>query len=456
MAYEHIRFIGYTVGTMPGAGADGKPAYRGLLTGQPPATSPLDLTTRCELMLRAMRVAASKISTLPASSPPAAILNVFMAPEFFFRGPMGAYQMAECQQLIAQLQEMVATAEWSDWLFVFGSIMGVSVPAVANATEAYNFTLVQLGGPGNTGGVNANVVLKELLSRDDFIDATAYPTAALVGNVAYLDAGGAGPGLEQQRVAYDGAGVFTQCGITWGVEICLDHDDNISQTGRLQRSPQMPGQPQIQVQLVPSGGMSIRPGSVMAMPGGYVFNCDGTAAGSAELQQAGGPGLAPAASAPVPQEPLNNTASPPDPVAVAQLYTQGPGQVVLFPPVPVPPPALVPGTWRDLVWLAAPGLTITFRLVLNTQGQIVTVLCLLDAAMLDLSGRSYYLPLSLQTTIAPYGHSVSFNIAVQPGAAGYSGGIYCSITMPQFDFDGYALLFDDSSVASPKPDQTCW
>lgn len=64
--------------------------------------------------------------------------------------------------------------------------------------------------------------------------------------------------------------IFDYQGIRFGVEICLDHG-----RGRLAQSPKRWPDGLVDVQLVISCGMDLRPGSVIADTGGIVFNCDG-------------------------------------------------------------------------------------------------------------------------------------------------------------------------------------
>lgn len=461
MPYDQVRFIGYTINTMPQENPDGSETYLGLTTGSPPATSPEDIRARCALMLRAMRTAAAALPA-PAPGPAPSILNVFMAPEFFFRGPMGAYQMSECQQAIEQLQAMVQGEEWRDWLFAFGSILAVSAPPAGSPAprEAYNFSLVQLGGQGSGGGIGANVVMKELQAGCDFINTVQVPASALVGNVAYPDAGPDGPGREQQQLAYDNAGVFTQAGITWGLEICLDHFSNVQRTGRLQRSPQMPGDPQIQVQLVPSGGMEIHIDQIMAMPGGYVFNCDGADIPSATLKKIDLSGKArvvsPSTQRDVPDGTLGSLGSPPAPITIDQLYVGGPGSVVIYPSALLPAPATVPGESRDIVWPAADDLTLTFRLVFDTAGQLVTATVIIDSDIVHTAGRAYFMPLFLTRETDDPAQNVHFHISLEKGIAGYDYGIECQIATPQFKFEGFAVAFDAPANPAAKPDQTAW
>jgi hypothetical protein len=77
---------------------------------------------------------------------------------------------------------------------------------------------------------------------------------------------------EVQAHLYDVSSVFDFKsrgidGITFGLEVCLDHAKE-----KLARSKDLPA---IDIQLVPSCGMSIEGGSTVARLGGYIFNCDG-------------------------------------------------------------------------------------------------------------------------------------------------------------------------------------
>src|SRR5262249_13030788 len=67
-----------------------------------------------------------------------------------------------------------------------------------------------------------------------------------------------------------GGCIFTVDGVTVGLEVCLDHAATTSSntSGRLNHAAN------IQVQLIPSAGMTI--GSLRAVPGGIVFNVDGS------------------------------------------------------------------------------------------------------------------------------------------------------------------------------------
>ena len=78
-----------------------------------------------------------------------------------------------------------------------------------------------------------------------------------------------GSGSENQKQSYDGNAVFTDGGVTYGVEVCLDHLKK-----RLKLSK---GLKTIDIQLVPSCGMYLVDDAIVAKPGGYAFNVDGYA-----------------------------------------------------------------------------------------------------------------------------------------------------------------------------------
>jgi hypothetical protein len=133
--------------------------------------------------------------------------------------------------------------------------------------EAYNVAFVQ---KGNQGENKSHAVVKEFKSNIDFTHLAVGPgfnpqEIAIHENVAHIPAVPTGPGKEEQIKNYDGAGVFTLDTLKYGVEICLDH-----LVGRLKKSGA-----KVHVQLVPSAGMKLGVGGIVAQPDGYAFNVDG-------------------------------------------------------------------------------------------------------------------------------------------------------------------------------------
>lgn len=444
MAYTHVQFIGYVLNTAPRINSDGSRTYLGL---QDPL---MDIEARCGLMLRAMRTARDALAPGPASEPAGRTLKVFMAPEFFLRGATGAYGMDDVQVAVAALRSLGSEEQWTDWMFVFGTIVGMSVPALPVAPydkdplalkEIYNFSLVQQGGVACPDDGAVRVVMKELMSGVDFIAGNAGPGQLLLGEVDHLPtAVGGGVGREQQRVNYDGAGIFELAGIHWGLEICLDHHDQVQ---RLQQSPQLPGQKLVQIQLVPSCGMHLRPQSVIAQPGGYVFNCDGGGWDSHCTLAKWGPHLQElpcSSTTPVDGSPIAlPMPSPVQAVDIDSLYASGPGAIHLYPVHKILSQQVKEGEIIDLVWNAADDYQFVFHLVYDHNEEFSTILCSIRSRKIDFHGNRYFLPLSLRTQDAAHNEvSIQMYLVQAPGP--YFQGLWCRIAAPEFRFEGIALM----------------
>lgn len=171
------------------------------------------------------------------------------------------------------------------------------------SAEIFNVALVRRGGPQHDDwkpGLRQAVVFKEYVSPIDYLGKhkgkgsfhnpdgsgreiiiygktrTVLPTA---GSRDYL--GDSGP-INESEINETGQGggcVVTMDGVTYGIEICLDH--------AMQRvynfyvgGPAKPGDPKPQVILIPSWGMTIGGGSTFALPSAPIFNVDGSGGGS--------------------------------------------------------------------------------------------------------------------------------------------------------------------------------
>lgn len=279
MAYSDIQLISYEIFTGPTLGAPDGRLYRGL-------SSDLDdMAYRVTLMREAIECAQR------AAFKNADCLKVFVAPEFYFRGSKGAYPIAKVvgeakgelakNNLLDLLRASVKHADFEHWLFVFGTIIASSAPpgptVKGSQSEAYNICLVHRGNQGIEG---SRVIVKEHKSGIDFLKSSPAADAVLDDSVRHLMAGkkdanlgwtaNRGAGKESGAKEYEGLGIFALEGITFGVEICLDHAE-----ARLRTSPPGPNDPWVQVQIVPSCGMSIMKRSVVACKDGLVFNVDG-------------------------------------------------------------------------------------------------------------------------------------------------------------------------------------
>lgn len=285
MTYTHVQFIAYCIHTAPQINDKGVEKYVGLK-----GENTKDIDLRVGLVKIAIDTAkgAAKPSTQAEK-----ILKIFITPEFFFRGHDGAYDMTSVHHAVQSLQETVKAEEWKDWLFVFGTILGQSAPALFPATppalalpepiidptkpkEIYNFVLVQKGGFPDAANApaNAHVIQKRKMSDIDFINKAPLGSKILrLTRVTDLPPNPAiDPTDELQKSEYDGSSIFTRDGITFGIEVCLDHANYRLMKGK--------GKNKINIQLVTSCGMTINHGAIAVENSGYIFLCDGMTDGA--------------------------------------------------------------------------------------------------------------------------------------------------------------------------------
>ena len=445
MAYRNVRFIGYVIDTTPTLNPDGSTVYLGLPNPR------LDIEARCNLMLRAMKAARDALPPQSPPVPPGDTLNVFLAPKSFFGGASGAYAIDDAQLAIQALQDMAAKDEWTDWMFAFGTIpcapSGIDPLA---GMDLYNFALVHLGGAAAPGDTGARTVMNELLSGADFTAVAANPGGLLLGNVQRLAPSSV---RAQEELDYDGAGIFELAGITWGLGVSPDNDS----IRRLQKSPQLPGENQVQVQLVPSCDMRMEPSYVITQFGGYAFNCDGSRnARHSTLLKMIPPlsDIALAASTPVGADPIAlQSTSPVVNVPVGDLYASGAGVINLYPSCALPEQQTVPGSVVRLVWQASRDYAFVFQLVYDANGSFVTLACELRSRKAGLHDMNYFLPLTLQTRDT-LGQDVKVQMMLVPGSNPYAGAVWCRILVPGFIFEGNAFAF--SATKSGPPPLTIW
>ncbi|MFZ5896407.1 MAG: hypothetical protein ACOY0T_35465 [Myxococcota bacterium] len=350
MAYSYVEFLGYEIKTSALT-----TKYMGLENDLH-----ADMLNRVKLMRKAIQTARLCATSL------ATCLKIFVAPEFFFRGPNGAYSMSQVSAVIGGLQKIVKADTWRDWVFVFGSILGNSSPHdhpdfgermlrklfsedayqvdATKRKEIYNFVLVQKGGfEDGDASEHARTVMKKVVSGVDFLDPTKATRGLTSGTVT-------GPpriskpeeNLELQKHNHDGAGIFDLAGIRFGVETCLDHLYDASKGKdfrRLRVAPLSSGQKKVQIHLVPSCGMSIKPGSVVAQRDGFVFNVDGNRPGT-DLRKVQTEQLSGNLDAGLFQ--IDPTAEKEVDFDADALYRAGAGKIVRYIPKLLPDEELVP------------------------------------------------------------------------------------------------------------------
>jgi hypothetical protein len=323
--YTHVQFISWELYTGPNRGpkATSGPAwsrdkpgisYTGLGSADDSRLEIkdqiADIEERLQFTYKAMTTAHDWVGAAPPST-----LRVFMAPEFLYRGRGGAYIhdlingwqkeaprefdiSAEYKGfwpgLFGYLQTYAREPQFEHWLLVFGTAISASFPATNvqgkwvwdtdKKGEIYNTALIQLGGQGHTDANYAS--RKHYISGIDFINTYLGAKPFTSGDVVPLDRAE----LEPNETNREGSAIFQINGVNdkdgkpiiFGLEVCLDHgastgsNDQRNDWGRIRTADQW-----VKIQLVPSGGMSLRRDSIRLLPAAgptphsYAFNCDG-------------------------------------------------------------------------------------------------------------------------------------------------------------------------------------
>jgi hypothetical protein len=315
--------------------------YRGYTLPSAPKKYPhfddrADIIARSAIMKQAIGLAYDKYRAHSMAAGRNAVeeskrLKLFMAPEFFFRGTYGAYSDIGLLSLIFEkIREVTKDPKYKDWLFILGTALFQTKKTARDDVNHVlgfildNFALVQKGGIERADGLHNYAVQKEYTSHVDFkrpIDRVGNREpwnnpanrVVLLNNDeevrAFAPDGSrdlAEKGSKINPSERTGGAIFTMDGITFGIEVCLDHDK--------QRLSQSDG---IQIQLIPSGGMEITYSAVI--PGGLVFNVDGS---TPHVQIQGNPSPAEIGA--------------PTPVPANAMYFAGDGKIRLYASYPIP------------------------------------------------------------------------------------------------------------------------
>ncbi len=327
--YNRVRFAGFAIPTTPssivGVGdVDGPGAVAGTYPAL--ADPAADMAARLDVMASAVDAAFAKIATKNEDD----VLNIFVAPEFYWHSDIGPYVFGEDEDdpadtILGQLQERFPTEKYPNTMFIFGTVISAqvddlevilndpsvvernkvvralsegwinSVGAIQGALFDMLVNFVKLGHSypqvevrnraliigsellqGITGSLSTTTATTEkyYASNEDFLlwDVTGKPviTEQIVAYPAIDLSGG-----DLKQKPEDAKAIFrVEDGPVVGVEICLDHSDH-----RLRRSSQLSPWPTagegVQLHLIPSCGMQLHPASVAAVAGGLAFNTDG-------------------------------------------------------------------------------------------------------------------------------------------------------------------------------------
>lgn len=340
--HSKIRFISYAIPTGPELSAVGTGVYLGN-----PNTAK-DMAARIAILKHAVDTAKAQ---LPAGESSKQVINLFMAPEFFFHGTQGPYIYATDNEdplpkLLSDLALVFNSNHYPNWTFIFGTAVTAQVANIDNvfasesviARNAIVATLAQqlqnasgatyqlisntlrdfiddcqdapnlivrdralivsnilLDTPISDLQTNLMMTEKYNLSEEDFILCAAPGTTNVVTEqmVGYdrIDLSNG----DIKHSAFDKYAIFRQNYgkhnfpqfVDFAVEICLDHDD-----ARLRNNLGLEPFPSkgnaVHVQLIPSYGSQIVQENVVADQFGFVFNCDGqTALDASSVPQQG-------------------------------------------------------------------------------------------------------------------------------------------------------------------------
>lgn len=268
-----------------------------------------DMKNRNRDMIDAIRSAYSKEKAIAHKKDYSneKILKIFMAPEFFFRGENGAYDfdvvngVKENERkkgkdgLLELLEKETNDPKYKDWLFVFGTAVCATkvtktICEVCNSEVQFKVDKSTAKSRGfckkdashkikeevkgamidNVAiikkGDTKYIVTKELIAPGDFQkdkkdkDVIKLRDEQLKIIKNKQSASNIPPKYQQDERM--GGCIFTIDGITFGLEICLDHTNR-----RLINAPN------VQIQLIPSAGMKIK--HLDTIFNGIVFNVDG-------------------------------------------------------------------------------------------------------------------------------------------------------------------------------------
>lgn len=330
--YSQCRFIGYAIPTGP---SQDKLIASKYLVGNYLGSDDLeqDLVARVQILQNAVDTA--KLA-LP-SDDGLLVNNIFMAPEFFFHGPLGAYVYRDEEddpavRALELLEQTFNAQDYPNWTFVFGTMVSAKVanidaifespsvqmrkklveslainaqaefgnarsvteqilnqtiaelrinPAVSVRDRALIFSNIDLQIPGQSKAHQKMSSEKYFLSPIDFVlfetNNQNVITEEMVG-YPYIDLSNG----DTKKNPYDAHAIFRQnygAGnspeyMDFGVEICLDHDD-----ARLRKNLEPQGAVSkgnaVHIHLIPSSGSAIVQQCVVADSNGFVFNVDG-------------------------------------------------------------------------------------------------------------------------------------------------------------------------------------
>ena len=311
--YVATQFISFTINTMGGLQEHGECHHR---TVDPNSGACYlgdvhnithDIEHRLEIVQTILkRIKADSFQESPDIDHIDNVLKVVSLPEFFWRGPFGAYTIEQVHSLYGyfskQLQHLIRDDFYNDFVFCFGTIIAAR-PVTAASKKSKNSTTVETASdvppgqpqrhatemeyfnfaPISRGGTNHHsyIVTKQYISTADFLsrsDTLPNPAEENVRDYADFDPNLQAFFQQQLNTTIVQENVIVIDGIRIGIEICLDHRLGVLWNNRLTHHQ---GADLVDVLLITSAGMAIERGPNPVVPGGVVYLCDGSASSAA-------------------------------------------------------------------------------------------------------------------------------------------------------------------------------
>jgi len=187
--YKRVQFIAFNIKPATKTDKSGKEVYRGN------EDIAKDIEKRCTIMKTAISTAYSqkrtekaiKVAKGPKVNPlnKDRVLTVFMAPEFYFRGPEGGYPIETVSEIMKQMRDETDNQKYKDWLFIFGTAIGYL---------KHDDTITKIVETGDDGG--NSIITVETVSRPIEIGS----------EIEQKDGAVKGKVTQVQEITYDEAG----------------------------------------------------------------------------------------------------------------------------------------------------------------------------------------------------------------------------------------------------------
>lgn len=196
--YKATQFISFTINTFGGLAEHGECNGRDVdgngvcYLGSNNITE--DVTHRALIVRQVLEALKKDIdSEDPEIDHSSQVLKIFAMPEFFWRGPFGAYTTEQIEEVVLQvfdrIREYISDESFKDYLFILGTVIAVKPPDESNVdslgeavqeAEYGNFCPVYKGGKDHQ---HRFLVTKKYISTADFLNRNTLPVCH--GNVVF-------------------------------------------------------------------------------------------------------------------------------------------------------------------------------------------------------------------------------------------------------------------------------